>query len=278
MAEKPRTASGYDKAQVASVRKTCLYVATKLGDLLDEIVIVGGLVPTLLIDQASAKEQHAGTADLDLGLALAIFDDRRYQTLTERLRSAGFSPDTNDNGNMARQRWRIEGPEPVTVDFLVPPTNAGERGGRIKNIENDFAAIIAPGLRLAFRDRIRITLSGNTIRGEDATREIWVCGPAAFIAMKALALRGRGENKDAYDLSYLLLNHPVGIGAIGARLSSLLSEVEAVEAVGYLKQDFASRDDVGPRRVAEFRYGARDEDAETDAWHAVRDLIDLLPK
>jgi hypothetical protein len=30
---------------VAEVRATCLYVATKLGDLMDELVVVGGLVP-----------------------------------------------------------------------------------------------------------------------------------------------------------------------------------------------------------------------------------------
>ena len=33
------------------VRSVCLYVATKLADLRDEWVIIGGLVPSLLIDQ-----------------------------------------------------------------------------------------------------------------------------------------------------------------------------------------------------------------------------------
>ncbi len=32
MPPKPRTAAGYKPAQVAHVRATCLYVATKLGD------------------------------------------------------------------------------------------------------------------------------------------------------------------------------------------------------------------------------------------------------
>jgi hypothetical protein len=51
---KPKTAAGYERAQVERVRATCLYVATKLGDLLSELVVVGGLVPTLLIDQSRA--------------------------------------------------------------------------------------------------------------------------------------------------------------------------------------------------------------------------------
>ena len=59
-------------------------MATKLGDLLDEIVVVGGLVPHLLIDQEnlpSGLEPHAGTMDLDMGLALAIVPTQRMVTL-----------------------------------------------------------------------------------------------------------------------------------------------------------------------------------------------------
>jgi hypothetical protein len=40
MPEKPSVASEYRREQVELVRQTCLYVATKLGDLLDELVVV----------------------------------------------------------------------------------------------------------------------------------------------------------------------------------------------------------------------------------------------
>ena len=128
MPTKPRTAAGYEPAQVAHVRATCLYVATKLGDLVDELVIVGGLVPSLIVDQAVAHTKHVGTADLDVGLALAVFDSKRYQVLTERLRQAGFAPDANERGNLTRQRWVVDGPPRVAVDFLVAPTDPTERG------------------------------------------------------------------------------------------------------------------------------------------------------
>ena len=51
-------------------------MATRLGDLLDEIVVVGGLVPYLLIDQEelpAGLDPHVGTMDLDMGLAAAQF-------------------------------------------------------------------------------------------------------------------------------------------------------------------------------------------------------------
>jgi hypothetical protein len=50
MPEKPKFAAGYPPDQIARVTSTCLYLATKLGDLMDELVVVGGLVPSLLID------------------------------------------------------------------------------------------------------------------------------------------------------------------------------------------------------------------------------------
>jgi hypothetical protein len=70
MPEKPTTASGYPPGQVARVKSTCLYLAKKLGDLMDELVVVGGLVPSLLIDQEKLPENvtpHVGTLDLELG-------------------------------------------------------------------------------------------------------------------------------------------------------------------------------------------------------------------
>ncbi len=262
---------------VAHVRATCLYVATKLGDLLDDVVVVGGLVPTLLIKQTKEREQHAGTADLDIGLALGIFDEGRYQLLAERLRSAGFGPDKNDRGNLTRQRWTIEKLPKVTVDFLIPPTARSDRPGRVKHLEHDLAAIIAPGLRLAFRDQVQVPLSGTTIRGERARRVLAVCGPAAFVAMKALAFRLRGENKDAYDLAYVLSNQRGGVKSVATRLAPLLDDAEARQAVAYLKEDFSSVKSIGPRRVAEFMFDGRNEQVESDAWGVVRDLIDRLP-
>jgi hypothetical protein len=277
MPPKPRTASGYDRTHVANVRATCLYLATVIGDLQDELVIVGGLVPHLLIDQAGVDTEHVGTADLDVGLALTILDAKRYQALTERLRGAGFGPDENESGQPTRQRWKIDGPPRVTVDFLIPPTAASDQGGRIKDIEQDFAALIAPGLSLAFLDRVAVRLEARTIRGERAARTIQVCGPGAFVAMKALAFRNRGEPKDAYDLDYVLRFLDEGPRRTADALVSMGREADALRAIAFLREDFGTMDSLGPLRVAGFIHGAPNEEAQADAWAGVRDLLDLLP-
>jgi hypothetical protein len=278
MPEKATTAKEYSIEQAELVRATCLYLATKLGDLMGEIVIVGGLVPSLLIDQDSMPEgddKHVGTMDLDIGLALAIFDGSRYRAITDRLRSAGFTHDVNEMGNPTRQRWKVEEPRKVTVDFLIPPSNDDDEGGKIRDIEPDFAAIITPGLRLAFIDQQKITLSGKTIFGEKAVRDIWVCGPGAFVVLKALAFRKRGENKDAYDLYYHIRNFGNGVHEVADALKSLLSEFEAKEALEILRQDFIDFDGLGPSRVAKFLTDGKDDEIQADVVGFVRQLLDF---
>lgn len=278
MSSKPNRASGYDRQQADHVRATCLYVATKLGDLIDETVIVGGLVPSLLIDQRriqSVDDRHVGTLDLDIGLALAILDEPRYQALTQRLRRAGFTQDENDRGQATRQRWKIEGQAKVTVDFLIAPSLSGDKPGRLRSIEQDFAAVIAPGLHLAFVDRERVRLDGKTILGEAAARDLWVAGPGAFVILKALAFRSRGENKDVYDLFYVLRHLNAGLIDIARRLKPHAKDPSTREALAVLKDDFAELDSVGPRRVAEFLLGAPDDALQADVRALVLDLLEL---
>lgn len=142
MAEKPSTRWGYDAEETQLVVASTLSVAVALGDLLDEVCIVGGLVPTLLIDygrETSAEGGHCGTNDLDVGLAFAVLDDERYKVIAERLHGAGFRHDETDEGRAVIQRWTMENVN-VTVDFLIAPMEDEPRGGAIKHLESDFGA------------------------------------------------------------------------------------------------------------------------------------------
>lgn len=277
MSEKPSAADGYRGGQVDRVRATCLYIATKLGDLMDNLVVVGGLVPSLLIDPrglAVGTDPHVGTMDLDVGLAVALLDQGRYRTIAERLRRAGFEPDVNAEGRPTRQRWIIEGEGRVTVDFLISPTRPGDAGGALRNIEADFAAVIAPGLHLAFRDRRHVPLSGRTIMGENAAREVWVCGPGAYVVLKALAFGSRGENKDAYDLFYVVRNFGSGVEDVAECLRPLVDDPAGAEAMALLRRDFLDHSGVGPRRVAAFLTGGADDIIQADVVGFISKLLE----
>lgn len=263
MSIKPQTAEGYRDASIELVRATCLQVATVLGDLMDDLVIVGGFVPSLLIDQsnlAEGIEAHVGTLDLDVGMSLAIFDDEHYETIIERLRVADFEPDVNAKGNPVFQRWLHRDYSKITVDFLIPPSYDTDRGGRIRILDKDFGAIIAPGLELAFQDFEIIEISGATLKNEKAVRRVKVCGAGAYVALKSLTFRNRGENKDAYDLYYLVRNYGSGVEDVAAHFRKLLPNDECETALQILREDFAETNHVGVRRAVAFLRG----EGETD--------------
>lgn len=254
---KPIYASGYDPAVTTLVRQTCLYVATVLGDLMDEqLVVAGGFVPPMLIPQDDLPEgvaRHIGTEDLDLAMSLALLNDEAYHEVADRLRRAGFTPGVNRRGNTTAPRWVFNQDSVQTrVDFLMAPGTERDIGGKIIRLEPDFAAFVTPGLDLAWRDRQRIRLSGLTIAREHASRDVWVCGPAAFIILKALAFKDRGERKDAYDLFYMLRNYGNGPHLIAERIRELREDVHTQKALEIVRSDFTDIDHTGPQRVATF--------------------------
>ncbi len=276
MPPKPTSAAGYAPELAVAARQMCLFVATILGDLFDDIVVVGGLVPYLIVDQEQAAEAHVGTRDLDLGLSLAVLDEERYREIAERLRARGFEQGKNERGQPTRQTWQLR-QEAITVDFLIAPASADHKPGRLQNLEADFAAIILPALPLAFVDRVRLVIDGTTPNDERASREINVAGPAAFVVLKAHALRLRGENKDAYDLVYVLLNFGRDpVSEVAARFAAISSAPESQVALAILDAEFASVEHVGPRRYAEFLGDANDPQRRAEAVAAAREFLRLV--
>jgi hypothetical protein len=278
MPEKPSFSSDYKREDLELVRQTCLYVATKLGDLLDDLVVVGGLVPSLLIPDESlpaGEDVHIGTVDLDLGLSLGLLDKNRYEDLSLRLYRADFKPDENEEGNPTLQRWKITlaADLKVTLDFLIPPSLAADKGGDLRHIQKDLAAVITPGLHLAFQDRQKVSLKGVTLLGEKANRDIWVCGPGAFVVLKALAFDQRGESKDAYDLYFVIRNYGRGVDDVCRCLSPLLKEVETKKALEILNRDFSQPDGVGPSRVAQFQNRGLNADLQADVAGFAKELL-----
>jgi hypothetical protein len=246
---------------------------------MEDIVVVGGLVPSLLIDQGElpdGAEPHVGTTDLDIGLTLSLFEEARYREISERLRRAQFEPDVNQGGRPTNQRWVDTVGGKVTIDFLIPPSRPGDEGGQLRNLEHDFAALITPGLDLAFRDRQRSTLAEKTSAGEPAVREVWICGAGAYIVLKALATERRGEDKDAYDLYYVIRNFGSGPADVADRLRPFAGDENCDAAVEILRRDFAEIDAIGPRRVAAFLTNGPDEYIQADVVGFVAALLQAI--
>ncbi len=278
MNSKPSSRSEYDSQLPNLVHSICLYISTILGDFFDDYVVVGGLVPALIIPQyppPGEADRHVGTRDLDLGFSLAIFEENLYQAIASRLRGAGFVPDHSEEGNPTLQRWRLEEDIGVTIDFLVPQSSPDDRGGSIKHMEQDFGAIVTPGLELAFQDRLSVTLSGKTPMDESAERDIGVCGPGAYVVLKALAFGSRGDNKDAYDLYYVIRNYGRGPEQVAEHLAPLLDNPFTQDAIRILRRDFVNPEYVGPARVARFLFGEPNDETQADVAGFINQFLTL---
>jgi len=152
----------------------------------------------------------------------------------------------------------------VTIDFLIARSPEQPPTTRVQNLEADFAALIADGLQLVERDRRKIPISGQTLRGERAERSIWVCGPASFVVLKARAIHLREKPKDAFDLYYVLMNIAGGIAIVADALRPMLDDKDAVEAMEFLQKAYLTIDSIGPSRAAFFLYGERGPETQED--------------
>ena len=94
--------------------------------------------------------------------------------------------------------------------------------------------------------------------------------------LKALAFLGRGENKDAYDLYYLIRHCGGGVEDVAACLRPLIGDDEAQKALQILRDDFLDHHGVGPRRVAEFLHGGPDDEIQADVVGFVAALLDAV--
>ncbi|GDX40754.1 hypothetical protein LBMAG21_10460 [Armatimonadota bacterium] len=264
-----KTVLDYSPETYARVCQALLHVATVLGDWMEQVTLIGGIVPSLLVPLSALPEGadlHPGTADLDLGLELSVLTEEGYATISELLRQAGYRAMEKEEDRIRRQTWRTDPAlgAIVTIDFLIARSPEQPPKTRIQNLEPDFAALIADGLQLVARDRRKIPISGLTIRGERAERFIWVCGPASFVVLKARAIHLREKPKDAFDLHYILMNVEGGVDKVAGSLRQMLDDKDAVEAIEFLRQAYLTIDSIGPSRTAFFLHGARSADTQED--------------
>src|SRR5579871_3565563 len=245
-----KTILDYAPETYERVRQALLHIATVLGDWMEQVTLIGGVVPSLLVPLSALPEgadPHPGTGDLDLGLQLSVLTNEAYATISELLRQAGYRPMEKEEDRIRRQTWRTDPTlgASVTIDFLIARSPEQPSNTRVQNLESDFAALIADGLQLVERDRRKIDVSGLTIRGERAERSIWVCGPASFVVLKARAIHLREKPKDAFDLYYVLMNIAGGIAIVADALRPMLDDKDAVEAMEFLQKAYLTIDSIG---------------------------------
>ena len=78
----------YPEESVEAARRVMLELARLLGEYRDDIVVIGGWVPGLLLRDAA--EEHIGSIDVDLALDHNRFGEVGYRTVVDHLLSRGY--------------------------------------------------------------------------------------------------------------------------------------------------------------------------------------------
>ena len=85
------TKKNYDAIQVDAARSVMLELVRLLAEYRDDIVVVGGWVPALLIPQD--RKPHIGSTDVDLALNHRTLTGPGYKTICRLLEGRGYAQD-----------------------------------------------------------------------------------------------------------------------------------------------------------------------------------------
>jgi hypothetical protein len=243
--------SDYSPPEVQACLSVLAEVMAALGEFRENIVVVGGNVPPLLIQSAEVK--HPGTMDIDLALDKRHIANDTYKTIVETLKARGYYQKAGEQPFIFYRDTKTELGRKITVEVDLL---AGEYGGtgsdhRHQRIQ-DAQARKARGCDLVFSNPVKVKVKGKLPNG--AIHEVIVKIPSIgpFLAMKGMALSGRMKEKDSYDVYYCCRYYPGGMAALVGDIKPLTSNRLAREGFGKIMARFRDIDAIGPVGVADF--------------------------
>lgn len=248
----PRNASAYDARATQAVRAVLIELGQVLGDYLNDLVVIGGAVPWLLLPDAATP--HVGTIDIDLALnPKTLQTNRRYADLVRSLEQAGFERQLEGIETFQLQKMvRVDEAElvAVTLDLLKParPKTKRNRPALIP----DFRVVDADGAEFALQNPQMITLKGFMPDGRNNTVSLPVADLPSFLVMKGYALQKRDKPKDAYDIYYVIKHYPAGLEELALVCQPILENRDARIGFEYIASKFKGFDDFGPQTVLAF--------------------------
>ncbi len=269
--------SQYSEKEVNACKSVLIELVHLLGELKDEMVIIGGWTPAFLFP--FSKDPHVGSLDIDIALNFQDIPDDTYQTILKAFLKRGYTQDEKQPFRFFR-KVPVEDADPVDVEVDLM---AGEYGGtgktrRTQKVQ-DVRARKARGCDLAFDATVAVTLEGELPGGGKDEVTFKVAGIVPFLVMKGMAMFERIKEKDAYDIYYCVDNYPDGIDKLAGEFSPHMKNKLVLEGLAKIRSKFASAGHIGPKWVADFLEVTEPEDREIvmrRAYEKVRELLDLL--
>lgn len=265
----------YSEELVEAAYRVLLELVRILGEYREDIVVIGGWVPQLLIN---VENRHVGSIDVDIAVNHQTVSEAGYQTILRALQSHGYRQSEKQPFIFFRN-IEVKGELiDVEVDFLAGEYGGTGRGRRTQKAQ-DMRFRKARGADLAFLMPERIRISGELPGGGKDSAEIQVASISTLIVMKSFAMRDRLKEKDAWDIYYCLKHYSGGTDAIVKEFTKLGNSNLVSEAVTILSEKFKSIDAVGPVHVADFEDVTDEEERaflQRDSFEHVQNLIALM--
>jgi hypothetical protein len=265
----------YTADAVAAARSVLLELTHLLGQYRDDIVVVGGWVPELLLPQSQAP--HIGSTDVDLALNHHTLQEAGYRTIKELLLARGYRGGSQPF--IFHRSVQQSGREIVVeIDFLAGEYEGTGQSHRTQKVQG-VRARKARGCDLAFDDPTEVTLHGVLPEGGEDTARVRVASIVPFLTMKGIALAERLKEKDAWDVVFCLQHYPGGVDALIQEFRPHLAHSLVQEGLKSLAEKFSSPNHVGPKFVADFEE-LTDPEAralvQRDAYERVQYLLQGL--
>jgi hypothetical protein len=298
---RPRTASDYQDGITGASRSGLAEVLTALGAYHDALVLIGGWVPYLILEQFGEPGQefydaesafdadvtfgkfiHVGSIDIDLVIDPDLVDADQYATIAELLLGRGYRPEVDQPFQFRRTiRSPRDGQEYlIRVDFLTPKPLPGQgRSHRHRQIQWDLRARTPEAAEVALSHWFWYELRAQLPDGAETQVRLKVADLVGALALKGIAIGERYAEKDAYDIYALCAHYRGGPGAVAETVQPFVFEHAVRRGFLSICEKFRNPDAEGPTWVAKFM-GGGDAEMEArirqDAFMTVHEVCRLL--
>jgi len=265
------TQKDYPTESVEAARRVLLELTRILAQYRDDIVVIGGWVPGLLLPD------HIGSIDVDLALNHVNLQEAGYRSIERLLLENGYSRDDRQPFIFHKIVLLQGNAIDVEVDFLAGEYPSAKPKSRTQKIQ-DMNARKARGSDLAFDMYNEVNIEGSLPGGEQASSSVHVASIVPFLVMKGMAL-GRGKEKDAYDIYFCLTKYQGGLDKLIADFQPHVGHGLVREGLEKIATEFASINHIGPNQVADFNTIFVEEDREAlkrDVYERVNYLLTQL--
>lgn len=265
----------YSQLATEAAKTVMLEIVRILGEYKDQMAIVGGWVPELLM--ADAEPKHVGSIDVDIALDHHAINEAVYRTISDHLSRAEYKE--GDHPYKFFRTVSVGGEEvTVEVDFLAGEYGGMGKGRRHQRVQ-DLKVRKARGCDLVFEMTEQVRIEGYLPSGAKDAVGVKVAGVVPFLVMKGMALADRIKEKDAWDVWFCLRNYPGGTKALAERVAPHMDHGLVREGLNHIAEKFGSTEHAGPQWVADFdelEAGEAREIRVREAFELADDLLRRL--